>query len=693
RGLAGTEGLEVNSIERLPICVMEPSGRGRRRQFSRAITGQGSYTTLEDTKSRLRGIREEWLHRRVMWLEQFEGNIRAYPGVGLMSAHDAREAAAYIQRVAGNTRNIVMNRSSAIANELKPHLERGGFLVHQPYYAESEPFENQARDYWDLPNLAASGLVGDFEVTPAPLRSAVTSQSEAFARDCIAVLGVNAASAEDGSMYFLQHFSNISKSLDQASQVIIVVPLERVVGNNNDAVFQTKCMGIFGLETMLLNLRSRQPSTHGMDALPLSRGTDTRRIHVLLLDNGRSGLLNTPFEKLLLCIGCKACARQCPINGHQTASGEVWSPRDYLFTFLIGETQSTDTCLHCEACRVECPLSIDIPGLMWKAQAERATSHRRTLGERLLGDMETMAKAGSLFAPISGLLTRNEPSRTLVSMMLGMDRDRRLPEFHRQGLKGWFARKTTAHNASGSGRKVAYFTGCFANYCEPELGKALVTILERNGVTVVVPHQKCCGMPMMANKNVSGARRNAQYNVAHLAQIAADGYEIVTACPSCSLMIRREYPSLLDSDQARSVSQHVHYVDEYLMSMHRKGILNTDLAGISESILYHVPCHLKVQDTVEDSLSLLALIPGLRTVKVSTACCGMGGFHGHKKAHSRLSMEIGGGLFQDVMAAHADRVVTGCAACKLQVEAGSHARVTHPVILIEEAYAGRHDAR
>ncbi|MCX5998785.1 MAG: heterodisulfide reductase-related iron-sulfur binding cluster [Chloroflexi bacterium] len=650
----------MNSIEHFPIWVMEPSGNGRRRQFSRAMTGQGGCVDPEATRSRLRGIRKEWLHRRAMWLEQFEGHIRAHPGFTFTSAHDTREAAAYIRRVAGNTRNIVINRSSTIASELKPQLERGGFLVHQPYYAESEPFENQLRDYWDLPDLVASGLESDFEATRALVRSASPSRPASPIKDCVAVLGVNSASAEDGSMYFLQHFSNISKSLAQAAEVIIVVALERVVGNNDDAVFQTKCMGTFGLETMLLNLRSRQPSTHSMDDLPLSHGTDTRKIHIVLLDNGRSRLLNTPFEDLLLCIGCKACARQCPINAHQTASGEVWSPRDYLFTFLTGGTRSMDTCLHCEACRVECPLSIDIPGLMWKAQAERATKHRRTLGERLLGDTERLARTGSLLAPISGFVTRSEPCRTLVSTVLGLDRDRRLPEFHRQSLRGWFARrKMTDTNTGGRARKVAYFTGCFANWYEPELGRALVTVLEKSGVTVVVPHQKCCGMPMMANKNVSGARRNAQYNVAHLAQIAADGYDIVTACPSCSLMIRQEYP---------------------------------DLAGISESILYHVPCHLKVQDAVKDSLSLLALIPGLRTVKVNTSCCGMGGFHGYKKANSRLSMEIGGGLFQDVTAAHADRVVTGCAACKLQVEAGSHAKVTHPVILFEEAYAGKHDA-
>ena len=49
-------------------------------------------------------------------------------------------------------------------------------------------------------------------------------------------------------------------------------------------------------------------------------------------------------------------------------------------------------------------------------------------------------------------------------------------------------------------------------------------------------------------------------------------------------------------------------------------------------------------------------------------------------------MEIGGKLFTEIRMARADRVITSCAACQLQIEAGTGIKATHPVQLLEEAY-------
>jgi Fe-S oxidoreductase len=274
----------------------------------------------------------------------------------------------------------------------------------------------------------------------------------------------------------------------------------------------------------------------------------------------------------------------------------------------------------------------------------------------------------------------------MVHMALGFDTNRRLPRFRHETLKRWLARRDEGNRGPSGNRRLAYYVGCFANYYEPDIAQALVKVLERNGFEVLVPDQRCCGMPMMANKNMGGARRNAEYNIESLAAVAARGYDIVTACPSCSLMIKREYPNLYGGDKARLVSEHLYYVDEYLMLLNRRGDLSTDLVEISESIFYHVPCHLKAQDLKEGSLELLYLIPGLSIQRVDAACCGMAGYHGYKKAHSDLSMEIGAKLFGEIGLAQADRVVTGCGACKLQIEAGTGARAVHPIVLLQEAY-------
>jgi glycerol-3-phosphate dehydrogenase subunit C len=306
----------------------------------------------------------------------------------------------------------------------------------------------------------------------------------------------------------------------------------------------------------------------------------------------------------------------------------------------------------------------------------------------MMGNPEIIAKTGALTAPISNAMVNLKPAKTLISAGLGFDPGRSLPRFHRETFTQWFAdsqRKTKSKVAANQG-KVAYFVGCFANYYQPDLAKAVVNVMKKNGIEVAVPAHECCGMPMLANKNMTGFRRNAERNIRSLASFITDGWEVVTSCPSCALMIKREYPSFCSRNEASLMSQHVYYVDEYLVRLGREGRLAKDMVSINQSVLCHIPCHLKVQDEGSSTLELLHKVPGLSVAAVNATCCGMGGYHGYKKAYSRLSLEIGRKLFDDIEKAGADRVLTGCAACGLQISYGTGITAMHPVQLLEKAY-------
>ncbi len=235
-------------------------------------------------------------------------------------------------------------------------------------------------------------------------------------------------------------------------------------------------------------------------------------------------------------------------------------------------------------------------------------------------------------------------------------------------------------------RKIVYYSGCFANYYAPETGEALVRIMERNGFEVILPDQKCCGMPMMANLNKKGAEQNAKYNVKSLAEAAADGLDIITTCPSCHFMLHKGYIDFFDSDEARFVAQHLHFVDNYLLALHREGQLSTDFKEMPLSVVYKVPCHLKVQNIVKEPVELLKLIPGLSVVKVNATCCGMGGSYGMKKVNYDMGVEMAANLWEEVKEAQPDKAVTECGGCRLQIEAGTGVETVHPLVLLEEAY-------
>jgi glycerol-3-phosphate dehydrogenase subunit C len=236
-------------------------------------------------------------------------------------------------------------------------------------------------------------------------------------------------------------------------------------------------------------------------------------------------------------------------------------------------------------------------------------------------------------------------------------------------------------------KKVAYYSGCFANYYYPEVGEAMVAVLRKNGIEVMVPDQVCCGLPMMAKGNTKEAYDNLEHNTRILSQAASEGYVIITTCSSCSLFMKRDYPLLMTgSELVKQMSQNLYHFSEYLLLLHDRGELNTDFHPITQTVFYHTPCHLRAQEIDSPSVKLLQLIPGIVIKHVSTECCGMGGAYGYEKVNYELSKDIASKLYSEIKENPTDRIVTDCGGCKLQIEAGTGCKVDHPIILIKEAY-------
>ena len=236
-------------------------------------------------------------------------------------------------------------------------------------------------------------------------------------------------------------------------------------------------------------------------------------------------------------------------------------------------------------------------------------------------------------------------------------------------------------------KKAAYYTGCFANYYYPEVGQAMVKVLRRNGVEVIVPDQVCCALPMIAKGNTRAAYKSMEHNVKMFSEAAASGYALITTCSSCGLMIKRDYPRLLGSEEAKQVSENLYHFSEYLLKLDEIGELDTDFQPIPQTIFYHTPCHLRAQEIGDVTVKLLQLIPGIIIERISTECCGMGGAYGYEKVNYQLSKDIAAKLYSEIKESPTDRIITDCGGCKLQIEAGTGRKVEHPIILLQEAYS------
>ena len=234
-------------------------------------------------------------------------------------------------------------------------------------------------------------------------------------------------------------------------------------------------------------------------------------------------------------------------------------------------------------------------------------------------------------------------------------------------------------------KKIVYFAGCMANFAQPDIGKHSVEVLEENGFNPIFPKQKCCGTPQLSTGNRKRFIENAIFNINSLERTKGD---IITACTSCALTLKHDYPKILKNSKADSVSKRTYDIIEYLDMLKKQNQLNLNFHQLDLRASYHIPCHLKVlgEDLVGRRLDMLRSIPGISVSPLNSGCCGMGGTFGVKKSTFDISMDIGKPLFENILSSNANITTTDCPTCNLQIQQGTGQSPVHPVSIVQQAY-------
>ncbi|MBU0496316.1 MAG: anaerobic glycerol-3-phosphate dehydrogenase subunit C [Chloroflexi bacterium] len=679
-------------MPRLPVWFLMPDPEPKRRRAAGQLAKPRRATLPLDEEAlrdRLRAIRVDTAEHLDELLAQLTTTLQERYGVTPLEATTAQEAADEIARLAGPSRRVLVNRSATVA-ELRPHLEARGLEVVQTYDEQFVHPDQGVERYWQLEPPSAEATWEAFHpqsITPSAPRSAD-----------VGVLGVNVIAAEDGTVFFVQHLFNISEILEQASQVVLVIGIERVVRDEEGAEFFARAQARYGTLGVALNMPCRGgknkgevPAGHSLTPSPPIHDTTRLASHapmqrtdvrVILLDNGRRAWLNDPrYRDLFLCIGCGNCLIECPTRstyGKETC----WTPRDYLMAFLRGDSPSLRECITCARCGARCPLDIDLPVMISEAEAEAGATRWQ---DQFYCNIGVLFQASSLTAPLSNWLFDWPLARRPMEWVSGMDRERKLPAFHRDTFLRQYRRRPSGPTLA---RTVVYYPGCYANFTDPALGWAVVHILERNGFRVLVPNHACCGVACFPYGDKELAQRYARRSLRALEPLAQKGYPILVSCPSCGTALERDWPYLLPgSDDARLVAAQIRDVSAFLWALHQQGELDTAFEPLELRVGYHTPCHLRVRDLGPENLDLLRLVPGLEPVDIDRGCCGLAGSFGMRRAHRDESREIGRYLFDELQSPGYDLGITNCAGCAMQMQAGSGQNVVHPLVLLWQAYS------
>jgi len=159
--------------------------------------------------------------------------------------------------------------------------------------------------------------------------------------------------------------------------------------------------------------------------------------------------------------------------------------------------------------------------------------------------------------------------------------------------------------------------------------------------------------------------------------------------PTCSMMMRREYPELLegeDRSRAQRLAEAVRDAGEYLWSLRDEERFNTDFKSTpGESVAYHAPCHLRTQGVGFKGRDLLRKIPGVKPRTVME-CCGHDGTFAMTTKGFEASQKVGRKAFDGMGSADAEVWATDCPLAALQFQQHAGRKPMHPMSVLARAY-------
>jgi FAD/FMN-containing dehydrogenase/Fe-S oxidoreductase len=409
--------------------------------------------------------------------------------------------------------------------------------------------------------------------------------------------------------------------------------------------------------------------------------------------------------EVMACNGCGSCRteapqrRMCPI--FRASGDEAASPRAkanllrYLFRpdtdarlLPSDEVRAVaDLCVNCKMCASECPAHVDVPRLMLDLKAANVEQHGLSRTDWALARSEAFARLGSAVAPLTNALLGNRVVRWLLEKLLGVSRLRRMPSFAITSFLRLARRRGWTRRPRSNRPRVAYFVDVFANYNDPSVAEAVVSVLHHNGIEVYVPAgQTGCGMAPLAQGDLETARDTARTNLRVLTEAARAGLPILCSEPTAAVMLRQDAVALLDDPDARLVADRTIELTSYLWDLHQKGSLRTDFAPLDFSVGHHVPCHLKALGRQAAGPSLLRLVPGLRVRTIDVSCSGMAGTFGLGAATYSMSLAAGRPMLDEMSRPGVLFGSTECSTCRIQMEDGAGKRTLHPAQYLALAY-------
>lgn len=668
---------------------------------------------FEALREAIAELKDEVGRHRQQYLEQFI-ELAEKAGAQVVRAVDASAANDYIVALARRRGAKLAVKSKSMASEeigLNQALRAAGVEALETDLGEwIVQLAGQRPSHMVMPAIhmfrdEVAALFGQVtgQAEPADIEHlvAVARQQlrDKFQQADMGISGANLAVAETGALALVTNEGNARLVATLPPVHVVLVGIDKLVPTLEDAMRVLQ---------MLPRSATAQALTSYVSWIrgPVPQEGEAKELHIVLLDNGRSALAESPDCKdALRCLRCGACANVCPvyqtIGGHVFGHTYVGAIGVVLTAFLEGLEPAAElvkACIGCRACAAICPAKIDLEEIILQLRRRigdqegigfgKSLVFRRVLRNRRL--FHTLLRSAALLQkPIAD---GRGSIRHLPLHFSSLTEWRTLPSIAAKPLRDLIP--DVEVQVREPRLRVALFAGCATDFVHPQIGLSLVTILNRCKIAVTLPQgQSCCGIPALYSGDRQTAIELARQNVREL--LADDPDAVITTCPTCTAALRQHFVELLQDDA------------DYAESARRLAALTYDAAVfIGEqlpdlpeatnrgTLTYHDSCHLKRGCGVWQEPRQLLVKAGwkLREMDRADRCCGFGGSYSFV-SHPEISREITKDKVNSILRSGADAVAVDCPGCLIMLRGalekrGLTQRVAHTLELVSEALDG-----
>ncbi len=415
------------------------------------------------------------------------------------------------------------------------------------------------------------------------------------------------------------------------------------------------------------------------------------------------------------CVHCGLCLSACPT--YRETGLEQFSPRGRIYLMKavsdgrIGIEsdvfqEQMSACLNCRACEAVCPSGVQYGQILESARTQihnakvdgtlppytaSTTAIRSVVFGQLFAKM-------SLFRAFSRLLWLYQKTglqwlarKSGIVKALGLaEQEAILPPMSNT----FMVPRDQVYPAIGTPKaRVALLSGCIMSTAFAHVHSATIRVLQRNGITVVVPrNQGCCGALHAHGGELDSARNLAKQNIE---AFGASYDAVIVNAAGCGSTLK-EYGHLLHddtawADRAAAFSATVRDISEYIAAL---DVNTADLKPLPMTVTYQEPCHLAhAQRITAQPRALLKKIPGLTLIEMaeSSLCCGSAGIY--NVTQPELAGQLGNRKITNTMRTNASVVVTANPGCHLQLAGGLRAngsamKVLHIAEVLDMSYRG-----